>query len=100
MAELLALDKVTAGYGESVVLDDVSLAVWHGVPPASPRIACPPLRGSTNLTHIYCTQFGVHEAGPLPEPAPAIEAPELIPAAFCSFTYHRFMHWYVFLFCF
>jgi branched-chain amino acid transport system ATP-binding protein len=30
MAELLALDKVTAGYGESVVLEDVSLAMQEG----------------------------------------------------------------------
>src|SRR6476646_7247834 len=30
MAELLALDGVTAGYGASVVLDDVSLAMDEG----------------------------------------------------------------------
>ena len=30
MTELLALDKVTAGYGESVVLEDVSLAMQEG----------------------------------------------------------------------
>jgi branched-chain amino acid transport system ATP-binding protein len=30
MSELLALDKVTAGYGESVVLEDVSLAMREG----------------------------------------------------------------------
>jgi branched-chain amino acid transport system ATP-binding protein len=30
MAELLALDKVTAGYGESVVLEEVSLAMQEG----------------------------------------------------------------------
>lgn len=30
MSELLALDKVTAGYGESVVLEDVSLALQEG----------------------------------------------------------------------
>lgn len=30
MAELLALDKVSAGYGESVVLEDISLAMQEG----------------------------------------------------------------------
>ncbi|WP_334187190.1 ABC transporter ATP-binding protein [Noviherbaspirillum sp.] len=30
MAELLALDKVTAGYGESVVLEDISFAMQEG----------------------------------------------------------------------
>jgi branched-chain amino acid transport system ATP-binding protein len=30
MAELLALDKVSAGYGESVVLEDISLAMEEG----------------------------------------------------------------------
>ena len=30
MAELLALDKVTAGYGESVVLEDISFAMQDG----------------------------------------------------------------------
>src|SRR5258706_12332717 len=30
MAELLALEGVSAGYGESVVLEDVSLAVGEG----------------------------------------------------------------------
>lgn len=30
MAELLALDKVTAGYGESIVLEDVSFAMNEG----------------------------------------------------------------------
>jgi branched-chain amino acid transport system ATP-binding protein len=30
MAELVALDRVTAGYGEGVVLDDVSLALEEG----------------------------------------------------------------------
>ena len=30
MTELLALDKVTAGYGESVVLEDVSLSMQEG----------------------------------------------------------------------
>ncbi|WP_194712726.1 ABC transporter ATP-binding protein [Noviherbaspirillum soli] len=30
MAELLALDRVSAGYGESVVLEDVSLAMQEG----------------------------------------------------------------------
>ncbi|MET0961985.1 MAG: ABC transporter ATP-binding protein [Noviherbaspirillum sp.] len=30
MTELLALDKVTAGYGESVVLEDISLAMEEG----------------------------------------------------------------------
>jgi branched-chain amino acid transport system ATP-binding protein len=30
MAELLALDRVTAGYGESIVLEDVSLALQDG----------------------------------------------------------------------
>jgi branched-chain amino acid transport system ATP-binding protein len=30
MAELIALDRVTAGYGEGVVLDDVSLALEEG----------------------------------------------------------------------
>ena len=30
MAELLAVERVTAGYGDSVVLDDVSLAMQDG----------------------------------------------------------------------
>src|SRR5262249_13381784 len=30
MAEILALDRVRAGYGESVVLEDVSLAIEEG----------------------------------------------------------------------
>jgi branched-chain amino acid transport system ATP-binding protein len=30
MAELLRLDKITAGYGDSVVLDDVSLSMEEG----------------------------------------------------------------------
>ena len=30
MAELLAIDKLTAGYGEAVVLSDVSLSVEEG----------------------------------------------------------------------
>jgi branched-chain amino acid transport system ATP-binding protein len=30
MAELLALDKISAGYGESVVLEDISLAMQEG----------------------------------------------------------------------
>ena len=30
MAELLVLDHVTAGYGDSVVLEDVSLALQEG----------------------------------------------------------------------
>src|SRR6476661_3824677 len=30
MAELLALDRVSAGYGESVVLEDISLAMQEG----------------------------------------------------------------------
>ena len=37
MAELLRLEHVTAGYGEGVVLDDVSLAMDEG-----DRLRCGP----------------------------------------------------------
>ena len=56
MAELLALEGVTAGYGESIVLEDVSLAIDEG---RQPRAARPQRRRQDHAAHHA---DGIHAA--------------------------------------